>query len=522
MAEIRTQGHQVNVLPTVAPVDPTLLAFNPSNITSGIQDAFGVVQDRRILSEDKQTRDNRIKATNAANELRAAQEKATLASLEAREDLAAKQRLIDQAELEKNIKLQGLQHDIEQRDAENAVRDYDANQAAAARAAFIKSQTELAGIDLTDAQVRKLGAEADKIEFDMNPANVTDATDNAAWTKMIGEVAATTGVRAEVISALYAEGTPDSRNIAQKLAHNHVLRQNPSYGQMSDRLIGLTKEDFAHIDAIAASVGVPASRAAEVPTPPPALEAKATIGPNGDIEISTPKEWEAAAGEAIRKTAESVESVEAAEAAEVDAPDSESDNAPPDPPQTQDSVIPRPAASEGSPGMDITGGTLGLLGGAFAAKKISDNASKIKSAAGAARSKARAAARLAPRAIPKILAAAGTGARRALTGIPAVAAAAAAYEADRSVGKFLSGRYGVEPMTILQAVSLALTADSYQDQLKAAKFDGLMQRVDLTRDSTLLTEEKKRMELQKLFSQIKAINLVPEVETAPNRKGRTR
>ncbi len=82
---ISTQGFQVQNMPTYSAVNPSLVAFNPTSVSDGMMNAFNLAKaleeiksKKALQAEIEATRQKRLAATNAQNELSASRDTASL------------------------------------------------------------------------------------------------------------------------------------------------------------------------------------------------------------------------------------------------------------------------------------------------------------------------------------------------------------------------------------------------------------------------------------------------------------
>lgn len=86
---IQTAGSQVSVMPQYSPVNPSLVAFNPTSVSDGMMNAFNLAKaleeiksKKALQAEIEATRQKRIEAANAKNTLGAATDTSALGLVE--------------------------------------------------------------------------------------------------------------------------------------------------------------------------------------------------------------------------------------------------------------------------------------------------------------------------------------------------------------------------------------------------------------------------------------------------------
>jgi len=235
---IITQGHRLSNLPRYTPVDPSLVAFNPSAATSGIMDALRVgatlekiKADRAAAEELAATRDARIAYENATKgaATRVAPRKADLelATIGLEEGALGKRYKAEDMDLLNKIAagerlfqrqdrvgmLEGLTLDDQIRRIQGA----PSREALAENEALVKIRLMESEIEKNRAAAAAAGAKEPKL-----------SPDQEAYLKGLGELSIASGIPPEQLKELIASGAKDTDGIPYAAAlYKFMKRQAP-------------------------------------------------------------------------------------------------------------------------------------------------------------------------------------------------------------------------------------------------------------------------------------------------------
>ena len=235
---ITTQGFRLSNLPRYTPVDPSLVAFNPSAATSGIMDALRVgatlekiKADRAAAEELAATREARIAYENATKgaATRVAPRKADLelATIGFEEGALGKRYKAEDMDLLNKIAagerlfqrqpILGRIEDLTAKDTERKLLQAEDRDAVGLR-------KMIAEINLMESEIQKnlaTAAATGAKEPKLTP-------DQEAYLKAMGELAASAGIPVDQFRQLVASGATDDRGIPYAAA---IHSWNKGFGQ---------------------------------------------------------------------------------------------------------------------------------------------------------------------------------------------------------------------------------------------------------------------------------------------------